>query len=250
MSEAAMRIRAMVSYSASGTRPVQEDVALAAREKGVFIVADGFGGAPSGCEAARIACDSVKGFLEKEAGDLEATLPFVLRSYFSLAGNVLFNALIHANRKVNAYNKGRNIHEKGGASVLAGYIDGTLLALANVGGCRAWMLRDGRIMPELVVPRTYGRLLDSSHPGGGNEGGVPMMALGIADDLEPEIFEYKLHRGDWLVLSTDGISTDALDRVIMVEHQKLTPEQSANQVVEKLKEINLCDNIAYLLAIF
>ena len=108
-------VQAMLSFESEGMRSHQEDHLLADSERGIFIVADGFGGKIPGARASQSACEEVKGFLFKEAGDLDATLPFVLRSYFSLAGNVLFNALVHANRKVTRANLGKSAHEKGGA---------------------------------------------------------------------------------------------------------------------------------------
>jgi serine/threonine protein phosphatase PrpC len=148
-------IKTSYSFLNIGQRPIQEDAVLANQEKGIFVVADGFGGGSSGTLAAKTACAEIEKFLFKEAGDLEATLPFVLRSYFSLAGNVLFNALIHANRKIFELNKGKSIHEKGGASAIAAFLDGDLLAIANVGSCSASVVRDGKTQ-ELVTPRSYG----------------------------------------------------------------------------------------------
>src|SRR4051812_39855735 len=85
------KFRSVSVYTAKGARPAQEDHALALQEKGIVVVADGFGGPMPGAAASKAACEGVRDFLVREAGDLEATLPFVLRSYFSLAGNVLFN---------------------------------------------------------------------------------------------------------------------------------------------------------------
>src|SRR3954469_3082915 len=98
-------IRSVTVYQSPGKRPFQEDHVIAQRERGIFILADGFGGPMAGAAASKTACEEVRNFLFKEAGDRDATLPFVLRSYFSLAGNVLFNALIHANRKIAGPNK-------------------------------------------------------------------------------------------------------------------------------------------------
>src|SRR4051812_12232164 len=103
----------MAVFSANGARPFQEDHVANVRDKGIFIVADGFGGPVPGAAAAKTACDAVHSYLVKEAGDREATLPFIMRSYYSLAGNVLFNALIHANRKVIKLNQQKNVHDRG-----------------------------------------------------------------------------------------------------------------------------------------
>ena len=193
---------------------------LAKTEHGILMVADGFGGPQAGPLAARTACEAVAGFLVKEAGDLDATLPFVIRAHFSLAGNVLFNALVHANRKVQQENRERNVHEKGGASVVAGFVDGDLLSLASVGHCSAWLLRAGK-SAALVSPRSYARLLDpmtSAVPPGLD---APMTALGTSNDVEPEIFEYRLQAGDWLILHSDGFSTVLIDEFAKIQQKQL-----------------------------
>src|SRR4051794_28596063 len=107
-----LRAKNAVTFSNQGQRPGLENYQIADREKGIFVVADGFGGPVPGAEASKAVCEAIRSFLFKEAGDLEATLPFELRSYFSLAGNVLFNSVIHANRKLSSLNQGKGVHEK------------------------------------------------------------------------------------------------------------------------------------------
>lgn len=218
-------LRTMTLFSTKGDSGVQEDFVLARKERGLFVVADGFGG-EGGIRAARTACESVLGFLEKEAGDLDATLPFVLRRYYSLAGNVLFNALIHANRKVIAGNKGLTANGRGGASVLAAFLDEDLFALANVGGCTAWLLREGKIT-ELVVPRTYARLVDPFAVDPHLDFAVPLMAMGMTEDLEPEIVEFRVRSGDWLFIQTDGIRGEIREEFqrLQVESPTFDPEE-------------------------
>ena len=256
------RVRAVTTFSSRGARAAQEDHVLAVQDRGIFVVADGFGGPGPGALASRTACEAVRGFLIKEAGDREATLPFVLRSYFSLAGNVLFNALVHANLKVNALNKGKSVHERGGASVLAGYLDGDLLALANVGGCSAWLLRDGRAA-ELVLPRTYGRLCDPFASGGGADVPIhdanaaihdalraPLMAVGMAEDLEPEIFEYRVRPGDWLLFQTDGLDARVRAKIAELQKEGAVPTVASESLISLLNQESYEDNSACSLVIF
>ncbi|MCM2323549.1 MAG: protein phosphatase 2C domain-containing protein [Oligoflexia bacterium] len=242
-------IRAVSVYQSPGSCPAQEDHLLVQENKGIFVVADGFGGPVPGAEAARTACEAVRSFLFKEAGDLDATLPFELRSYFSLAGNVLFNSLIHANRKVLALNKGRNVHEKGGASVLAAFLDGSLLALANIGGCGAWLFRGGRIA-ELVVPRTYGRLADPFDPEAVSGARIPLMAVGMAGDLEPEIYECRIEPGDWLLLHTHRTTPELRSRLAALQAEAWSPEVAAEKVIDELKSEHFKDNASFSLTIF
>jgi len=191
----------------SGVRPSSdsrnEDRILSLPAERILVVADGFGGAAGAQDkpVAERACAAVREFLIHEAGDLEATLPFVMRSYFSLAGNVLFNALVHANRLLVAANAGKSVHEKTGASLAAAFLDGEVLSIASVGGCSAWFIREGRRTP-LLIPRTWGRLVDPTGGERSPEARIPLMALGISEDLEPEVVEVRIRPGDRLWLGT------------------------------------------------
>jgi len=194
------QIQVLTSNSASAS-PRGEDRILSLPREKILVLADGFGGPVAGAGAADRACSAVHQFLVHEAGDLEATLPFVMRSYFSLAGNVLFNAIVHANRLILGSNVGKSVHEKGGASVAAAFLDGEVLSIASVGACSAWFLREERMTPVLI-PRTWGRLLDPSQGGSSPEARLPLMALGISEDLEPEVVEVRVQPGDRLWLGS------------------------------------------------
>jgi serine/threonine protein phosphatase PrpC len=245
-------VRALTVFSSPGARTSQEDHVMALKERGIFAVADGFGGPSSGLDAARSACDAIRTFLEKEAGDLEATLPFVLRSYYSLAGNVLFNALVHANRKLMGLNRGKGVHEKGGASVLAAFLDGNLLAIANIGGCTATLFRQGESV-DLTIPRTYARLRDpfgTSATTVSDELRVPLTALGISEDLEPEIVECQVRSGDWLLLYTDGLEEGLKDEMFRLHRSGRAPTAAAEAATQALKDAKPLENVAFSLVIF
>lgn len=247
-----LKVQASAVFLHPGNRPGQEDHALILDDKRIFVVADGFGGPVPGAAASQTACESVKNFLFKEAGDLEATLPFELRPYFSLAGNVLFNALIHANRKVKKLNQGKDVHERAGASVLAGFMDGDLLAVASVGSCSAWLLRDGESR-ELVIPRTYARLMDPFHQGAVDGLDAPLMAMGIHETLEPEIFEYRVQPGDWLLIQTDGLSQAARELISALQREGAAGRSSREIVRDAmlmLQQCNYVDNAAASLIVF
>jgi serine/threonine protein phosphatase PrpC len=233
-------------FSNQGKWPGQEDASFISDQKRIFVVADGFGGPVPGAAASKAACESIRTFLIKEAGDEEATMPFELRPYFSLAGNVLFNAVIHANRMVNKLNQKKSVHERGGTSLLAGYMDGDLLALACAGSCTAWLIRGGEAR-ELVTPRTLGRMSDPFGPRT-FERQVPLMALGVHENLEPEIFEYRIRPGDWLFLHTDGIMSDAVERVRDLQTVGLPSIQGAVQ--EALSQFEYLDNATAALVVF
>ncbi len=200
-------------FQLQGASPIQEDFFEVNPERGFFILADGFGGS-AGKKAAEIVAKSVKKFLEQEAGDLDATLPFELRSYFSLAGNVLFNAISYANQKLMQENQSLPMMERGGASLIAGYLEGKLLALANVGACRLHLSREGKIK-EVVSPKTLERqvnpFLEES------ESAIPLMSFGTVKQLEPEIIEIELNAGDQLCFQTSGFRLAMRDKLFQLK---------------------------------
>lgn len=197
-----------------GTHAVQEDRYEYNSDRGIFALADGFGGS-AGSDAAEIAVKSARHFMEQEAGDLDATLPFELRPYYSLAGNVLLNAVSFANQKVIQMNQGRNMEQSGGASMIAGFIEGRLLSIAQVGSCRLSLKRGGE-MRTVVAPRS---LLSQVDPflEDGPGADVPLMSLGTAKRLEPEITEIELRPGDQLLVETSGVSRSFRERVASLQ---------------------------------
>jgi serine/threonine protein phosphatase PrpC len=190
------------AFQVQGLNPVQEDYFEINVERGIFILADGFGGT-AGRQAAEVAVKSARKFMEQEAGDLDATLPFELRPYYSLAGNVLLNAVAFANQKVLQLNDGRMWERSGGTSLIAGYLEGKLLSVAQVGACRMHLKRE-KNLKQVVSPKT---LLSQTNPflEEGDGDSIPLMSLGTAKRLEPEIIEVELRPEDQVFIESTGV---------------------------------------------
>ena len=231
-------IRWIEGFQRQGRAPVQEDYFEVNPERGIFLLADGFGGR-AGKQVAELAVKSVRQFLEQEAGDLDATLPFELRPYYSLAGNVLFNAVSFANQKILRLNQGKAWLESGGASLIAGYLEGRLLALANVGACSLSLCRNGK-HKEIISPRSLGRQVnpfddDASDP----SSAVPLMSFGTAKQLEPEITEIEIRPGDQCLFQSSGTDARVKERVFLLGSpsdlsqtvDSVSPSDSTNSTV-------------------
>lgn len=206
-------IQSVDGFQFQGRAPIQEDYFEINADRGIFILADGFGGS-AGKYAAEIAVKSVRKFLEQEAGDLDATLPFEIRPYFSLAGNVLYNAISFANQKLIQENLKLGVNDRGGASLIAGYLEGKLLALANVGACRLHLHRDGMIK-EVVSPKTLERQVNPFQDEAPSA--IPLMSFGTAKQLEPEIIEIELRQRDELCFQTSGLQRSLREKLFQLK---------------------------------
>ena len=223
--KAKLPIQSVEGFQAQGKALLQEDYFEINPDRGIFLLADGFGGS-AGRSASEFCVKSVRQFLEQEAGDLDATLPFELRPYYSLAGNILFNAVSFANQKMIQKFKGKSWMESGGASMIAGYLEGKLLALANVGACTVYLYRNGK-MKELVTPKTLARQTnpfdDEAQEAGSTQRFVPLMSFGTSRQLEPEITEVEVRPGDQLCFHTPGLSQGQREGVFQLNSsQKLS----------------------------
>jgi serine/threonine protein phosphatase PrpC len=186
------------------TRGVNEDAYLLAPERQFFALADGYGGSGVGDACAKRALADMRAFVENGMGDSEVTLPFVYRSNYTAAGNLIFNAVLHANQRLVDANLQKPVNARGGLSGICAFFTGRHLTLANVGGCSAYLLRRGRVQ-ALVRPRSYYAMRGGYSGSWNPKYGFPLYSLGHQADLEPEILELYVQPGDVIVMATDGV---------------------------------------------
>lgn len=198
-------IHAFGALTDSGpSRPVNEDAYLVVPERALFGVADGYGGQGIGDVAAKKVLEHVRYFLENGLNDSEVTLPFVYRTYYTAGANLVFNAFLYANQQLVADNASHPINARAGVSALFAFFQGRHMTLANVGVCGAMLVRRGRMQP-LVKPRSYNGLRGSFQGSWNAKWAFPLASIGHARDLEPEIVELQVEKGDMLILATDGV---------------------------------------------
>jgi protein phosphatase len=176
-------------------RPNNEDCYLVSPEKGLYVVADGMGGAQAGERASKLAVDTVAEFIGKAPqADAET-----LAQAFEEANNRVMNA---ASNDINL--------EGMGTTLVAALEAGPEILIASVGDSRAYVYQDEELV-GITEDQTWvhevGRKLGidetslRTHP----MRHVLTMAIGVSAELRVHSYALTPHTGAEVLLCSDGL---------------------------------------------
>jgi len=219
-------------------RSNNEDYYLLAPALGLYLVADGMGGAQAGEHASQLAAETVGEFVYK-AGAYEPGL--------------LTRAFIEANRRVlEAANLDANLEGMGTTLVAVLHANGEAY-VESVGDSRAYIYADGQLA-VMTEDQTWvhevGRRLGieeaqlKSHP----MRHVLTMAIGVSESLRSHSYVFPLQPGVQILLCSDGLHGVIGDQVIAsVLAAEGTLEEKANKLIQLARNAGGPDNITTVL---
>ncbi|HEU0123700.1 MAG TPA: PP2C family serine/threonine-protein phosphatase [Bryobacteraceae bacterium] len=177
-------------------RPNNEDYYLLAPSLGLFLVADGMGGAQAGEHASQLAAETV--------GEV------VWRSTDLSTPDVLITALQEANRRVLTAASADTNLEGMGTTLTAVLDTGQQAYVASVGDSRAYIYHEGRLLiitEDQTWVQEVGKKLGieeaqlKTHP----MRHVLTMAIGVSDQLRINSYVVDLNDGMQFLLCSDGL---------------------------------------------
>ena len=205
----------------------------------LLVVADGMGGHRAGEYASRLAVEVVKQELESSAMDSPEAM--------------MKNAITHANTRVlEAATQVANLRGMGTTLVVATVIDRTLY-FANVGDSRLYLLnddikqlsKDHSLVQEMVRLGGINEEEAKCHP----DKNIITRAIGAKDDIEIDFYEYRLKKGDIILMCTDGLSNMVEDEEILhIVKCSRDVVEAVEQLIERAKENGGSDNIGVIVA--
>lgn len=232
-------------------RPTNEDSYHVSREKNLFVLSDGMGGAAKGEVASAMAVKVVSACFE-EGAPAETTPEAAADSEFSQETNLLIRAIQLANRK---------IHEEGtrdpaargmGATIVAARINGSGLSLAHVGDSRAYLFRAHTLQQltsdhSLVAEQIRQGLMTHQQAAVSELQSVLTRALGMDESVEVDADEMELFPGDSLLLCSDGLTRMVSEYEIAgILAQAPDVRMAAERLVERANECGGHDNITVI----
>lgn len=205
----------------------------------LLVVADGMGGHRAGEYASRLAVEVLK---EELAASTEDGPEAMMR-----------NAITHANERVlEAARQDVKLSGMGTTLVAATVIERTLY-FANVGDSRLYLLnddikqlsKDHSLVQEMVRLGGINQEEAKYHP----DKNIITRAIGAKDEVEIDFFEYRLKKGDVILMCTDGLSNMVEDEEILhIVKCSRDVVEAVEQLIERAKDNGGNDNIGVIVA--
>ena len=161
----------------------------------LLVVADGMGGHKAGDFASKYTVKILREELESTSLDKPEE---ILRNVVAKANHELIRAA-HTDVKLEGM----------GTTLVAGTVIGNTLYFANVGDSRLYLIndkiqlsKDHSLVEEMVRLGGIKAEEAKNHP----DKNIITRAIGVKEDVEADIYEYRLKKGDIILMCTDGLS--------------------------------------------
>jgi len=220
---AGMRLRVGARTHVGRVRQVNEDAYLLRTRQGLFVVCDGIGGGPSGELASRVAGDAIVARLTGADADVPVGHAHAPGQYLPRT-SMLAEAVRRSNERVYDRAREDRRHAGMGTTVVSAWIAEHVASIAHVGDSRAYLWYRNRL-----VALTCDHSLASANAN--DEENALVRALGREPEVDVDLTEVPMRRGDYLVLCSDGLT-------------RMVPESTVANVIRELREPQrICDRL-------
>ncbi len=194
-------------------REYNEDCVRISPASGLAVLADGLGGHAAGEIASRIAVDSVCDFFAQRP------LPSGKITPDSNMQQLLRQAIRHANTNILRTASERPDCTGMGTTVVTTLFVDARMAVAHVGDSRAYRLRRGMLAPltrdhSLVQEYVEAGIISADEARHSPQRHIVTQALGLDDDVTPDVSLHSTRPGDIYLLCSDGLSDAVTDAAI------------------------------------
>lgn len=221
-------------------RANNEDALLVETKLGVFLVADGMGGAAAGEMASHMAKETLREVVEEVRDE-------------GMNAAKLVSAFHEANRRIKAAAKENPRLEGMGTTMVAAIDAGEELLIASVGDSRAYRFEAGKIEQitedqswvqevgrKLQLPEETLRVHPHRH--------MLTMAVGVSDPLKVHSYSLTMDSDTLVLLSSDGLHGVLTDQEISnVLGNGGSLERRCKQLIETAKSLGAPDNVTVVL---
>lgn len=228
------------------TRKNNEDSFSVDNESELYIVADGVGGHSSGEVASRMVADLINDYMQN-IKDREFVGKY--DDAFAQSTNNLASAVRFANQIVFQSSRSNPALNGMSSTVVAVSNDDGLLSIVHVGDSRAYIIRENTITQltddhSLVMEQVRQGLMTEADARESKVKNVITRAMGATADVEADMDEIRLGKGDRLILCSDGLSNMVTDENMLdIVMSGLDPEAVCRRLVDTANANGGKDNV-------
>ena len=233
-------------------RTNNEDCFRIVESLNLFVLADGMGGEAHGEVASAMAVETIVKHCTDAQGDSGTTQLGLSEPSWSEKTRRLTNAVHLANKSIYEAAEANPEQHGMGATLTAGWIDGSKLSIAHVGDSRAYLLRSGNLQQltsdhSLVAEQVRRGILTAAEAEESEMQSVLLRALGALPDIEVDTDEHTLFAGDILMFCCDGLTRMVIEPEIAGTLQaEPDPTKAAEKLIALANERGGVDNITVI----
>jgi PPM family protein phosphatase len=238
-------------------RTNNEDSFRIVEPQNLFILSDGMGGEAHGEVASAMAVETIAKYCsqnEEPKQDSGATLPGTVLESWSAPTKRLQNAVFQANFAIYKSAQEHPEQRGMGATLTAGWVNGSKLSLAHVGDSRAYLLRAGGLQQltsdhSLVAEQVRRGIITPQQAEESEMQSVLLRALGAHAEVDVDMEEVDLIPRDLLLFCSDGLTRMVTEPEIAgVLQSETDPGSAAQKLVNLANERGGMDNVTVVVA--
>ena len=235
-------------------REHNEDTIAYDIDAGLVVLADGMGGYNAGEVASGIAGKTILN-LVRESVEREDLATNDSTTGMSRRSIVLRDAILRANKIIFQTAKSQPHCEGMGTTVVAALFHNNRMTIAHVGDSRLYRVRDGKLerltldhsLLQELIDRGFYSPEEAARAANKN---YVTRALGVEPQVDVELHEEVVHKGDYFLLCSDGLSDMVEDADILLTLNTFGANLAtvAKQLVQLANDNGGRDNISVLCA--
>lgn len=207
--------------------------------RNIYVMADGMGGHNAGEVASRLAVETTIDYLRNQKNSEKSD-------------EKLENAIKEANRVIYEKSKSDNALKGMGTTITACLVEDETLYVANVGDSSCFIIRQDNIIKVTKDHSLVQNLLDSgsiteeealNHP----NKNIITRALGTNENVDVDIFDFKLEGITKIILCTDGLTNEVNKSEIYDIVTQNDMETACRSLIELSKLKGGRDNISVII---
>jgi len=246
-----MFIEAFGKTDVGRRRAHNEDSMLADSERGIYLVADGMGGAAAGEVASKHAVNLVRQYLLEESSVLEAMAKSWTPENQMAAVHVLEGAIQKACFEIHQISE-QDASKRGmGSTLVSLVISGNKGIIGNVGDSRVYLMRDAqchRLTEDhtLVAVQLKAGAITREQAATSQYRNVITRAVGIQSSVQVDTLVLDVLPGDKFLLCSDGLYSYFSEAELLRVFEQVPTKNLAEHLVTTANERGGKDNITAL----